>query len=223
MNNGNSPLESYSTQIASVEGASPASHASPGGAPPGSDGGANEVEGSDTESASGSGLGLSDGSGAASVDELHDEHADSDDEAWVLRHLFRGLHALSPSPHAPSVSTATPPRGGAPDQKGERRADRVGGDESSAQDGVELPAERVNCPQCFATLSLQCQRHERYDGQFRAIFVRNCIVDRELTASVSGGAYTQGGGLVDVRCAECGTRVGVRERNGVYHFCNVMY
>eukprot|EP01116_Phalansterium_solitarium_P011400 TRINITY_DN27062_c0_g1_i1.p1 TRINITY_DN27062_c0_g1~~TRINITY_DN27062_c0_g1_i1.p1 ORF type:complete len:242 (+),score=45.21 TRINITY_DN27062_c0_g1_i1:63-788(+) len=40
----------------------------------------------------------------------------------------------------------------------------------------------LNCPCCFALLSIDCQRHETYVNQFRAMFVRNCKVyrDREL-------------------------------------------
>lgn len=33
------------------------------------------------------------------------------------------------------------------------------------------------CPSCFTTLCFDCQRHEQYSTQFRAMFVQNCMVD----------------------------------------------
>lgn len=32
----------------------------------------------------------------------------------------------------------------------------------------------LSCPLCFTTLCLDCQQHERYENQFRAMFVMNC-------------------------------------------------
>ena len=39
----------------------------------------------------------------------------------------------------------------------------------------------LNCPACFIVLSLDCQRHETYDNQYRAMFVMNCTVDKTQT------------------------------------------
>merc|ERR1712008_374016 len=36
----------------------------------------------------------------------------------------------------------------------------------------------LNCPACFIVLCLDCQRHETFDTQYRAMFVRNCTVDQ---------------------------------------------
>jgi len=40
----------------------------------------------------------------------------------------------------------------------------------------------LNCPCCFALLTIDCQRHESYLNQYRAMFVRNCkvITDKEV-------------------------------------------
>ncbi|KAK2706029.1 hypothetical protein QYM36_016152 [Artemia franciscana] len=35
----------------------------------------------------------------------------------------------------------------------------------------------LNCPACFTLLCLDCQRHDIYETQYRAMFVSNCSVD----------------------------------------------
>lgn len=35
----------------------------------------------------------------------------------------------------------------------------------------------LNCPCCMTLLCVDCQQHDIYDGQFRAMFVQNCRVD----------------------------------------------
>eukprot|EP00798_Chlamydomonas_sp_ICE-L_P024596 gene24596-10215_t len=35
----------------------------------------------------------------------------------------------------------------------------------------------LSCPSCFTTVSIDCQQHMRYEGQYRALFVMNCRVD----------------------------------------------
>lgn len=37
----------------------------------------------------------------------------------------------------------------------------------------------LNCPACMTTLCLDCQRHEKYRTQYRAMFVMNCSVNKE--------------------------------------------
>uniref|UniRef100_A0A673U7S6 E2F associated phosphoprotein n=1 Tax=Suricata suricatta TaxID=37032 RepID=A0A673U7S6_SURSU len=37
----------------------------------------------------------------------------------------------------------------------------------------------LNCPACMTTLCLDCQRHESYKTQYRAMFVMNCSVNKE--------------------------------------------
>lgn len=36
----------------------------------------------------------------------------------------------------------------------------------------------LTCPLCFTYLCFDCQRHEIYPNQYRAMFVRNCTVNR---------------------------------------------
>ncbi|KAL2099065.1 hypothetical protein ACEWY4_005545 [Coilia grayii] len=37
----------------------------------------------------------------------------------------------------------------------------------------------LNCPSCMITLCMDCQRHEKYRTQYRAMFVMNCTVNKE--------------------------------------------
>merc|ERR1712136_55625 len=34
----------------------------------------------------------------------------------------------------------------------------------------------LNCPACLSTVCVDCQRHETYKTQYRAMFVLNCVV-----------------------------------------------
>ncbi|CAL4127082.1 unnamed protein product [Meganyctiphanes norvegica] len=45
--------------------------------------------------------------------------------------------------------------------------------------GVKLPSSDavLNCPACLTTLTRDCQRHEIYHNQYRAMFVTNCVID----------------------------------------------
>ncbi|XP_031372931.1 E2F-associated phosphoprotein isoform X2 [Punica granatum] len=100
----------------------------------------------------------------------------------------------------------------------------------------------LSCPACFTTLCLECQRHEKYVTQYRAIFVVNCKVETERvvyernrarpgrakrgrqTAEVDaevGGAISNES-FKHVCCSVCCTEVGVIDEEEVYHFYNVL-
>ncbi|GLC67854.1 hypothetical protein PLESTF_000614500 [Pleodorina starrii] len=49
----------------------------------------------------------------------------------------------------------------------------------------------LSCPGCFTTLCIDCQRHEKYHHQYRAMFVMNCSVEEEEEEGEGGGG---GGG-----------------------------
>ncbi|KAF4084131.1 hypothetical protein AMELA_G00125160 [Ameiurus melas] len=44
----------------------------------------------------------------------------------------------------------------------------------------------LNCPACMTTLCLDCQRHEKYRTQYRAMFVMNCTVDKDEVLKYKG-------------------------------------
>ncbi|XP_043566047.1 E2F-associated phosphoprotein isoform X2 [Chiloscyllium punctatum] len=104
----------------------------------------------------------------------------------------------------------------------------------------------LNCPSCMTTLCLDCQRHELYKEQYRAMFVMNCIINRgEVlkykearnrkrrnkykkvkgpTAEILPGSPQNSEEEMyhPVRCAECSVEVAVFDKDEVYHFFNVL-
>ncbi|EFJ44907.1 hypothetical protein VOLCADRAFT_64139 [Volvox carteri f. nagariensis] len=98
----------------------------------------------------------------------------------------------------------------------------------------------LSCPGCFTTLCIDCQRHEKYHHQYRAMFVMNCAVEAEEgydpTAGGQAGSGGGGGGgggrrpkrargsarYRRVTCGVCGTEVGALEVDEeLYHFYHV--
>uniref|UniRef100_A0A3Q4I4V9 E2f-associated phosphoprotein n=2 Tax=Neolamprologus brichardi TaxID=32507 RepID=A0A3Q4I4V9_NEOBR len=107
----------------------------------------------------------------------------------------------------------------------------------------------LNCPACMTTLCLDCQRHEKYRTQYRAMFVMNCTVKREEVLRYKNqpeknrrnrkrrrGQQTETpadetpaamGMEADevyhpVQCSECSTEVAVFDKDEVYHFFNIL-
>lgn len=92
----------------------------------------------------------------------------------------------------------------------------------------------LNCPACMTLLCLDCQRHEIYNTQYRAMFVKNCVVDRKetlrcLPSRSSARRRNLPEGVSDprdlfnpVRCQVCRTEVAVYDSEEVYHFFNVI-
>ncbi|KFO78188.1 E2F-associated phosphoprotein, partial [Cuculus canorus] len=101
----------------------------------------------------------------------------------------------------------------------------------------------LNCPACMTTLCLDCQRHESYKTQYRAMFVMNCIVNKEeilkyrkklkrrskkmkyskATSSVQSNEEEEEMEVYHpVLCTECSTEVAVMDKDEVFHFFNVL-
>ncbi|XP_002925293.2 E2F-associated phosphoprotein isoform X1 [Ailuropoda melanoleuca] len=103
----------------------------------------------------------------------------------------------------------------------------------------------LNCPACMTTLCLDCQRHESYKTQYRAMFVMNCSVNKEEVLrykipenrkkrrgpkkmrSNHEDAAEQAEAQVEeiyhpVMCTECSTEVAVYDKDEVFHFFNVL-
>uniref|UniRef100_G3T5V7 E2F associated phosphoprotein n=1 Tax=Loxodonta africana TaxID=9785 RepID=G3T5V7_LOXAF len=98
----------------------------------------------------------------------------------------------------------------------------------------------LNCPACMTTLCLDCQRHESYKTQYRAMFVMNCSVNKEeilrykkkrwghkKMRSNHEDAAKQAEAEVEeiyhpVMCTECSTEVAVYDKDEVFHFFNVL-
>merc|ERR1712037_825578 len=152
-------------------------------------------------------------------DLFYDPDADDDDQRWVddLRMSYAG---------DTKKSTAK---------------------QENAKRGVKgLPSSDavLNCPACFTVLCLDCQKHELYQSQFRAMFVVNCVVDGTqrlkfpLKSNKKGknkrkgksGDATNAVPLNEdidenynpVKCEQCSTEVAVFDKDEVYHFFNVI-
>ncbi|KAG6546076.1 hypothetical protein Mapa_012482 [Marchantia paleacea] len=109
----------------------------------------------------------------------------------------------------------------------------------------------LSCPACFTTLCIDCQRHEKYVHQYRAMFVQNCrIVENERlrlpahraakktrkskkksaanestplnVPEVDMNASKEDEVYKPVRCTVCDTEVALIDNDEVYHFHNVV-
>ena len=74
----------------------------------------------------------------------------------------------------------------------------------------------------LSVLCLDCQRHELYKTQYRAMFVHrnSCRVDAHVDTQQS--SMGEGGAVHGVSCQKCNTRLGVIDTETVYHFYNVI-
>lgn len=99
--------------------------------------------------------------------------------------------------------------------------------------GPETGSDAVlNCPCCMSLLCLDCQRHEIYLTQYRAMFVRNCSVNRNSSIEFSqkykkrrrkNEENQQDQVFNSVLCSICGTQVAAYEpEQELYHFYNVV-
>ncbi|KAJ3169600.1 hypothetical protein HDU88_000791 [Geranomyces variabilis] len=112
-----------------------------------------------------------------------------------------------------------------------------------ATKGLPPPAHAsptLACPMCLTPLCHDCQQHDRYEGQFRAMFFENCILDtaevqhypkpgKKSQKPLEGASTNQGGKGIDdddafwpVRCDICATQVGVMDAEEVVHFFHVI-
>lgn len=95
----------------------------------------------------------------------------------------------------------------------------------------------LNCPCCMTQLCLDCQRHQTYLTQYRAMFVHNCRVDtsnevtvkekrkrRKLNRNRSEDENKQcDEKFYSLLCEICSAQVGAFDANEqIYHFYNVI-
>eukprot|EP00429_Kryptoperidinium_foliaceum_P000933 CAMPEP_0176022776 /NCGR_PEP_ID=MMETSP0120_2-20121206/11095_1 /TAXON_ID=160619 /ORGANISM="Kryptoperidinium foliaceum, Strain CCMP 1326" /LENGTH=241 /DNA_ID=CAMNT_0017355923 /DNA_START=184 /DNA_END=906 /DNA_ORIENTATION=+ len=102
----------------------------------------------------------------AHQDELYDQNLDDEDEAYVYKHMRGGTEKIrrGRGPHGP------PEDGGGH------------GDVVSDAGLPAVPKPRnsdavLSCPCCFNIVCMDCQRHQKYLNQFRAMFVMGIMVD----------------------------------------------
>lgn len=92
----------------------------------------------------------------------------------------------------------------------------------------------LSCPCCLEIITIDCQKHAARDDQWRAMFVRNVRVDESVAfrpaSSERNGAAEKTENAPDLEesdgpyfralCDTCGTPVGVRDTDEVFHFFN---
>ncbi|KAF7487768.1 E2F-associated phosphoprotein [Sarcoptes scabiei] len=86
---------------------------------------------------------------------------------------------------------------------------------------------KLNCPCCLSLLCLDCQRHEIYKTQYRAIFISNLLyADNDGDGSYRENQQQQPITMKDVyyavHCDVCNTEVAVYDHDEVYHFHSVI-
>ncbi len=91
----------------------------------------------------------------------------------------------------------------------------------------------LNCPSCMSLLCLDCQRHDIYKTQYRAMFVFNCKIDftqklqfKDKKSKRNRNQFNSDNQLTDnyfaVLCSVCNTQVAVFDKDEVYHFFSVL-
>ena len=141
-------------------------------------------------------------------DLLYDPNADEDDQSWI--DSKRARHSLSEEIDIHSNRMQT--------HKKCENSDAV-----------------LNCAGCLSLLSLDCQRHELYKTQYRAMFVFNCDINfaekfnfnqktrtRKKKEEDVPSVRSQDDTYYNVNCSVCKTQVAVYDEHEVYHFFNVL-
>lgn len=148
------------------------------------------------------------------IDDLYSENLDEEDEAWVYRHMRGGVEetVMLKKPNSSKLEQAKLLK--------PRNSDAV-----------------LSCPCCFAIVCMDCQQHEKYENQYRAMFVMNIGVDwnHELIHCDKSHALIDKPPTPDnhvpdpddtkeqvyyyVYCAACKTQVAALDmQEEVYHF-----
>ncbi|WKX98181.1 hypothetical protein Q1695_013676 [Nippostrongylus brasiliensis] len=131
-------------------------------------------------------------------------------------------------------------------QQRRKQTTGLGGDANTTEESrprIDGDSDAVlSCPGCMVMLTRDCQRHEIYSGQFRAMFVENCRVDqksmkiertgkekrrekqkiRKMEGDRAAETDSASDLFLPVHCAVCSTNVAVMDHDEVYHFFNVL-
>ena len=100
------------------------------------------------------------------VDELYDQNLDEEDEAYVYRHMRGGIRETITFRSNAGSSDPTPELSESTMTTQQRKVLKP-----RYSDAV------LSCPCCFNIVCMDCQRHQRYPNQFRAMFVMGIAVD----------------------------------------------
>jgi hypothetical protein len=76
----------------------------------------------------------------------------------------------------------------------------------------------LSCPCCFNVVCIECQRHDYYAYQYRAMFALNVSTLPEARSMQKGSTEL----YRSVVCSVCEAEVGVQDEDDVFHFFNVI-
>ena len=114
---------------------------------------------------------------------LYNENLDDEDEAYVYKHLRSGLEEtvfLEKQNQEKNQAGAT--RGSSAKLKDESDMETASVSTNPQLEKALMLKPRtsdavLSCPRCFSIVCMDCQQHESYANQFRAMFVMNIGVD----------------------------------------------
>ncbi|KAL3785577.1 hypothetical protein ACHAWO_009411 [Cyclotella atomus] len=128
------------------------------------------------------------------ADELYCANMDDEDEAWVYKHLRSGkeesvyVRMHQTKDDGGSQKGDTMEEDNAPSAGSEANATKS---DTTPQNPISATEQMqkalllkprnsdavLSCPRCFTTVCMDCQQHEKYANQYRAMFVMNIGVD----------------------------------------------
>jgi E2F-associated phosphoprotein len=156
-----------------------------------------------------------DASSSLHNDDLYDPSLDDENEKWVKKRILekdipvKSSSSSIYSPSAPSIQTN-------PVSSGSLPVDDATSDAAADIDDVPVSLDTdaiLSCPSCFTTICYQCQRHENYAGQFRAIDVFHCIIGDVSEIPLHRNLV----------CEQCKDKVGLwHEKDDIYYLFDVL-
>ena len=163
-------------------------------------------------------------------DALYGSEMDDEDEQWIEEHvhhknhneLVDGKYTLAELKNAKrirmKVKVASSSASSAPPTIKEIEV------VVPPREKEKLKSATLQCPLCFTTICMDCQPHEKYQNQFRAMFVMNIVVDWNDTVNdlVEGveGVVTK---YYKTQCCSCGTVVaGLDYDEEIYYFFGIL-
>lgn len=162
--------------------------------------------------------------------DFYDPKADDEDERWVVEHLKHtaitrdvpGAAAAAAKP-APTPGSSAGAGAGVLPAADEAAAAAAAKKEGGKVGGVQLPPSDavLSCPACFTLVCLDCQRHESFGNQWRALFAQNVRVLSDNKLTMGGAADASGEWYFKVLCDYCEVEVGVQDQDEVFHFFDV--
>ena len=146
---------------------------------------------------------------------LYDPTADEQDEEWINEQRMSYRNMKIPDKQLRDLDTG----------------EKIKPEDIPQSDAI------LSCPGCMETLCIDCQQHETYKNQFRAMFIMQCRTEMGEVLKYKKKKTKRKFNKHDtpmesaapeydvyhpVRCGSCQTEVGVYDEDEVYHFYNVL-